>query len=75
MEMKQAAWSKPRGLQVSVSDSTLSHNFLLMSSQVNGLLQIALGDIKLLQVGIKSFIGFTKQVHGCGRWNFFVVTS
>ena len=30
--------------------NTLSHNFLLMASPVNGLLYIALGD-KLLQVG------------------------
>ena len=43
-------------------------NFLLalMASPVNGRLSIAFGD-KLLQVGIKSIIGFTKQVHGCRR--------
>ena len=28
----------------------------------------------LLQAGIKSIIGFTKQVHGCRRWNFFVLS-
>ena len=46
--------------------SSLSHNFLSMASPVNGHLQIALGD-KLRQVGIKSFIGFTKQVQACPK--------
>ena len=72
MEMNQAVWCKTRTGITNASDSTLSHNFLIvdmMASPVNGRLSIALGD-KLLQVGIKSFVGFTKQVNGCRRQFF-----
>ena len=65
MEMNQAVWCKTRAGITSVSDSILSH-VDMMASPVNGRLQLALGD-KLLKVGIKSFVGFTKQVHGCRR--------
>ena len=63
--MNQAVWCKTRAGITSVSDIA---QFVvdMMASPVNGRLQIALGD-KLLQVGINSFFGFTKQVHGCHR--------
>ena len=57
-----------------VYNSTMTRvRTLLAQFLVDGSTGLAgLGD-KLLQVGIKSFIGFTKRVHGYPKWKFFVV--
>ena len=66
MEKDQAVWCKTLGSHVSVSDSTFHFIVQFLVDGFASLRTFFIKD-KLLQVGIKSFIGFTKQVHGSRR--------